>query len=46
MGYYETYSKRLNRYGTTPQERIQGKREHDFKAFSSKSPNRVDAWDN
>ena len=46
MGYYETYSKRLNRYGTTPQERIQGKREHDFKVFSSKSPNRVDAWDN
>ena len=46
MSYYETYSKRLNRYGTTPQERIQGKREHDFKVFSSKSPNKVDAWDN
>lgn len=46
MGYYETYSKRLNRYGTTPQERIQGKREHDFEVFMSKSPNQVSAWNN
>lgn len=46
MGYYNTYEKRLNRYGTNLQERIQGKKEHDFKVFKEKSPNKVDAWDN
>lgn len=46
MGYYNTYEKRLNRYGTNLQERIQGKKEHDFEVFKEKSPNKVNAWDN
>lgn len=44
MGYYDNYLKRVNRYGNTLQERIQGKREHDFEVFMKKSPNQVDAW--
>jgi hypothetical protein len=46
MGYYDNYLKRVNRYGNTLQERIQGKREHDFEVFMEKSPNKVDAWNN
>ena len=46
MGYYDNYLKRVNRYGNTLQERIQGKREHDFEVFMKKSPNQVDAWNN
>jgi hypothetical protein len=46
MGYYNTYEKRLNRYGTNLQERIQGKKEHDFEVFKEKSPNKDNAWDN
>jgi hypothetical protein len=46
MGYYDNYLKRVNRYGNTLQERIQGKREHDFEVFMKKSPNQVRAWNN
>lgn len=46
MGYYDNYLKRVNRYGNTLQERIQGKREHDFEVFMKKSPNQVNAWNN
>ena len=46
MSYYDAYAKRINRYGTNPQERVQGKREHDFEVFMSKSPNQVSAWNN
>ena len=46
MSYFDTYMKRVNRYGSNPQERIQGKREHDFKVFMNKSPNLVRAWNN
>ena len=46
MSYFDTYMKRINRYGSNPQERIQGKREHDFKVFMNKSPNLVRAWNN
>lgn len=43
MSYYGTYLKRVNRYGNTLQERIQGKKEHDFEVFKMKSPNLVRA---
>lgn len=46
MSYFDTFMKRVNRYGSNPQERIQGKREHDFKIFMNKSPNLVRAWNN
>lgn len=45
MSYFEIYRKRVNRYGNNLQERIQGKKEHDFEVFMSKSPNQVTAWD-
>lgn len=40
---YSAYYKRVNRYGSNLQERIQGKKEHDFLTFMSKSPNLVRA---
>lgn len=40
---YSAYYKRVNRYGNNLQERIQGKKEHDFLTFMSKSPNLVRA---
>ena len=45
MSYFDIYRKRVNRYGDNLQERIQGKKEHDFEVFMSKSPNQVTAWD-
>ena len=45
MSYFDIYRKRVNRYGNNLQERIQGKKEHDFEVFMSKSPNQVAAWD-
>ena len=44
MSYFDVYLKRVNRYGNNLQERIQGKKEHDFEVFMSKSPNKVTAW--
>lgn len=42
MNYYkDVYLKRLNRFGTNIQERIQGKKEYDFQYFKEKSPNKV-----
>lgn len=42
MSYYnDVYLKRLNRFGTNIQERIQGKKEYDFQLFKDKSPNKV-----
>ena len=46
MSYFDVYLKRVNRYGDNLQERIQGKKEHDFEVFMSKSPNKVTAWNN
>lgn len=43
MSYFDVYTKRINRYGTNLQERVQGKREHDFKVFMKRSPNLVRA---
>jgi hypothetical protein len=43
MNYFDTYLKRVNRYGNNLQERIQGKKEHDFEVFMQKSPNLVRA---
>lgn len=43
MGYFETYLKRVNRYGDNIQERIQNKRAHDFLTFMNKSVNLVRA---
>lgn len=43
MSYFETYLKRVNRYGNTLQERIQNKKEHDFLIYMQKSPNLVRA---
>lgn len=40
---YSAYYKRVNRYGNNLQERVQGKKEHDFLTFMSKSPNLVRA---
>ena len=43
MSYFnDVYLKRINRYGNTLQDRIQGKREHDFIAMMNKSPNKVE----
>jgi hypothetical protein len=42
MDYYnKVYLPRLNRFGSNIQERIQGKKEHDFQLFKKKSPNKV-----
>lgn len=41
MDYYDIYTKRLNRYGTTYQERIQNKREEEFLTYLGKSVYRV-----
>lgn len=41
MDYYEVYKKRLNHYGTTLQERLQGRREKDFENYLRKSVYRV-----
>ena len=42
MAYYDNvYLKRVNKYGTTIQERIQNKKNHDFLAAVAKSPNKV-----
>lgn len=46
MSYFDVYLKRVNRYGDNLQERIQGKKEHDFEVFMNKSPNKVTAWNN
>lgn len=46
MSYFNIYRKRVNRYGNNIQERIQGKKEHDFEVFMNKSPNKVTAWNN
>lgn len=42
MDYYDIYKKRLNHYGTTLQERLQGRREKDFENYLRKSIYRVD----
>ena len=43
MGYYENiYSKRLNRFGHTYQERKQGQREKEFEDYLAKSVYRID----
>ena len=44
MGNYYTdiYHKRLNRYGTDFQTRLEGKRAKEFEDFLLKTPNRVD----
>lgn len=45
MSYFDIYKKRVNRYGSNLQDRIQGKKEHDFEVFMRKSPNLVRAYD-
>ena len=40
--YFDIYQKRLNRYGTTYQSRIQGKREHEFQLYLDRSVYRVE----
>lgn len=40
--YTDIYSKRLNRYGTDFQTRLEGKRAKEFEDFLLKTPNRVD----
>ena len=45
MEYFNIYKKRVNKYGSTHQDRIQGKKEHDFEVFMKKSPNLVRARD-
>jgi hypothetical protein len=40
--YTDIYSKRLNRYGSDYQSRIEGIRAKEFEDFLLKSPNRVD----
>lgn len=45
MSYFDIYLKRVNKYGDNFQERIQGKKEHDFEVFMNKSPNLVRARD-
>lgn len=37
MNYYDIYNKRLNRYGNDYQSRLQGKREHQFELYLSRS---------
>ena len=42
MGYYSNvYLRRVNRFGTTLQERIVNKKEYDFHNFVKKSPHKV-----
>lgn len=42
MAYFDkVYLKRVNKYGTTIQERIQNKKIHDFSVVLRKSPNKV-----
>lgn len=42
MAYFDTvYLKRVNKYGTNIQERIQNKKVHDFDVVLNKSPNKV-----
>lgn len=41
MKYLEIYRRRLNKYGTNTQERIQGQREKNFEIYLSKSTNLV-----
>lgn len=42
MAYFDTvYLKRVNKYGTNIQERIQNKKIHDFRIVLNKSPNKV-----
>ena len=45
MSYFDIYKKRVNRYGSNLQDRIQGKKEHDFEVFMNSSPNLVRARD-
>lgn len=46
MNYYtDVYLRKLNRFGTTLQERIVNKKEYDFNNFVKKSPNRVTVFD-
>lgn len=42
MEYYDIYTKRLNRYGTDYQSRIQTKREKEFQLYLAKSVYRVE----
>lgn len=45
MAYFdEVYLKRVNRHGTTIQDRVQNRKEHDFEAFKEKSVNKVDVY--
>lgn len=45
MAYFDkVYLKRVNRYGTNIQERIQNKKIHDFNIVLSKSPNKVNIF--
>ena len=44
MSTYNSYLKRVNKYGNTLQDRIQNKKEHDFLTFMMKSPNLVRAY--
>lgn len=47
MTYFEdVYLKRINRFGSNIQERIQGKKEYDFEYFKAKSPNKVKVYEN
>lgn len=42
MAYFDkVYLKRVNKYGTNTQERIQNKKIHDFRVVLNKSPNKV-----
>lgn len=42
MAYFDkVYLKRVNKYGTNIQERIQNKKNHDFRIVLNKSPNKV-----
>ena len=42
MGYFDIYQKRLNRFGTDYQSRIQNKRENEFQLYLNKSVYRVE----
>jgi hypothetical protein len=44
MSAYNSYLKRVNKYGDNLQDRIQNKKEHDFLTFMMKSPNLVRAY--
>lgn len=41
IDYHDIYLKRLNRFGTNPQQRIQGHREFEFEVYLKKSAYRV-----